>query len=314
MYTYRQILLQAIKIAWEKPIFWFFGFFLALLGAGNELELFSGSYGFGGQGVFLAVFQGIGASDLFSPAGIQGLTRSIFLHPIYIFIFAFLFLLFFAIVMLIIWLTIVSQSAVIGNAISASKNKDLTFGQAFYLGINNFWPILFINLVLKSIVVLLVASIGFAALLEMIGKIGYIIIFDLFIFLMVAFSFLSRLSICGIILKGWKLKESLLNAAALIKKNWLILIEITIVLFLIIITVNGFLSFIISKLIYQVISKMYWSKLAIFAAFTASIIFFIFVQIILTIFQWSAWAIIFELITGKKSVLDSRFSKLFKKQ
>lgn len=313
MYTYRQILLQAIKIAWEKPLFWFFGFFLALLGAGNELELFSGSYGFGGQGVFLAVFQGFGASDLFSPAGIQGLTRSIFIHPAYIFIFAFLFLLFFAIAMLIIWLTIVSQSAIIGNAIASSKNKEFTFSQAFGLGINNFWPVLFINLILKGVVVALVVLIGFAALIDIIGKIGFIILFDLFVFLMVASSFLARLSTCGVILKGWRLKDSVFGAIDLIKKNWLIFIEITIILFLITITANGFLSFLISNFIYQVLSKFYWSKIAIFLAFSLSIFFFIFIQTLLTIFQWSTWAIIFELITGKKISLTSRLDKLFKK-
>ncbi len=313
MYTYRQIILQALKIAWEKPLFWFFGFFLALLGAGNELELFSGSYGFGGQGVFLAIFQGIGASDLFTPAGIQGLTRTIFLHPIYIFVFAFLFLLFFAVAMLIIWLTIVSQSAIIGNAIAASKNKEFSFAQAFSLGINNFWPILVINLILKTIVVFLVVFIGFAALVDIIGKIGFIIIFDLFIFLMVASSFLARLGVCGIVLKGWKLKESIINAVSLIKKNWLILIEITVILFLITLTANGFLSFLISNLLYQVLSKFFWSKFVIFIAFGLSIVFFILIQTVLTIFQWSTWAIIFELITGKKTVLDSRLTNLFKK-
>jgi hypothetical protein len=131
---------------------------------------------------------------------------------------------------------------------------------------------------------------------------------------MITSSFIARLSVCGVILKGWKLKESFLNALSLLKKNWLMMLEITIILFLLIIITNAFLSFLISNIIYQTLKAVFWSKLLIFLVFGICILFFIFIQTIITVFQWSVWAIVFELMTGKKMVLSSRLYNLFSRK
>ena len=115
MYTYRQILTQAFKIAWQNPGLWFFGFFIALWG-GGELELMFGGYGFGGQETVFSFWQGLAEGGLFTIAGLKGAVKILFANPLYLFVILLLGLAVLGLTALFLWLIAVSQTAVIGQA------------------------------------------------------------------------------------------------------------------------------------------------------------------------------------------------------
>ena len=285
---------------------WFFGFFLALLGTGSEMELFYGGYGLGGQGIFFAFIQGLIDAHLFTLQGFRGVMQTLFSHPIYLFLFAIIGLIVLSVSLFIIWLTIVCQSALISSAIGLSKNRPIKWADALAGGLINFWKLFTLNLLLRAIVVVLFLLLGMFSIFKFMGSnIVYIVIFDLTITALIFTSLLTKFAVCGVILRNWDLKQSLTNAWQIIKDNWLTCLEISFLLFIIIAVANAFLGFFIGQLFYYAVKLFFSFKLGIYLTFLVVILIFLAAQIISTIFQWSSWAIIFELVTSKKTSLSS---------
>src|SRR3989344_1787923 len=151
MYTYRQIFSQAIKIAWQNPGLWVLGLLVAMLGSSGELELLLSSYGFGGQGLILAFWQGLAAGGLFTLGGLANSFAVFFSNPFFLFIFILLVLLVLAVSILMIWLINVCLTALIDQIINISRGQTLSLASGFGLGLVKFWPILGLNVLLRLI-------------------------------------------------------------------------------------------------------------------------------------------------------------------
>ena len=232
MYTYWQIFKQAFRISWQKPSLWFFGFFAFFLGSTAEIELLLGGSSFGSPGFLLSFWQGLAAGGLFTPEGMRGLSQALIANPITLFIIILVSLFVIGIGLLLVWLVIISQSALISQAVGVSKNKELSWRQSFSLGLYKFWPVLGLNLSMRAIVWLLFLITGFLASLKFPGSISlFILSFDLFLVLVLLISFITKYAICGVVLKNQEYKGAIRSAWKIFTNNWLISLEISIILF-----------------------------------------------------------------------------------
>ena len=314
MYTYRQIFSQAIKIAWQNPGLWVLGLLVAMLGSSGELELLLSSYGFGGQGLILAFWQGLAAGGLFTLGGLANSFAVFFSNPFFLFIFILLVLLVLAVSILMIWLINVCLTALIDQIINISRGQTLSLASGFGLGLVKFWPILVLNVLLRLISWALFGLGGLFILFDFPGSALIALLgFDLILILILIISFIGKYAICGVVLKDWKFKEAISAGWQLFKRNWLLSLEIAFILFLIYFVINSLLAFYLPLILFYFL-KIYagfWFGLALI--FLLLFLTFIFIQIILTIFHWAAWSIIFVLLTNKKATLVSRLKTGFRR-
>lgn len=314
MYTYRQIFFQAFRVVWNNPIIWFFGLFAALLGSINGLEMILGSYTFSGEGIISSFFSGLAEGGLFTYGGVSGFAQVLATNPVAVFALAIVSLLLIAATIFIIWLVTVSLGALIAKAIAFSKNKKLSLTEAMQIGIDRFWRILALNLGIRLFVWLIVmATVGLAAIIgrSALSFIAYIISYCLLLGLTIIIAFIANYAICGVILRNWKLGQSLNSAAQIFRQNWLLSIELSIILFLISTGVNSFLWFFLAWALYSSISIFISFPLALLTIGLLLTLIFIAVEILLTIFQWSVWALVFEILSNNKKLLISRIQAIF---
>lgn len=311
MYSYRQILTQAFKIAWQNPGLWFFGFFIALWG-GGELELMFGGYGFGGQETVFSFWQGLAEGGLFTAAGLKGMIKILFTNPLYLFVSALICLAVLGLTALFLWLIAVSQTAVIGQAVAISQSKKLSWQESFGRGREKFWPVLTLNIVLRIFLGVIFGGLGLLALFKFPGHlVVYVIGFDLFFIAGLIASFIFKYAICGAVLRDWRFKPALKSAWRIFLSNWLVSLEVALILFLIYSAVNLFLFFSLTWLLLSAIKIYYSFWLALFFIFLVLAAIFVAVHVILAIFHWAVWAIVFELVADKKPVLQSYVGRVF---
>jgi len=314
MYTYRQIFKQALKIAWHNPALWFFGFFVSLLGTVGDLEVIFGGYSFSQQSTLLAFWQGLGQGGIFSLAGFKGIAQVLSSNPFQLLLVTFFGLLVLGISVLVIWLTIVSQAALISQVVRLGGKQGVNWQQGWQVGLAKFWPILGLNAVLRLVIWLLLLLSGLVTLLNFPGSLFiFILVFDGFLFLMLIFSFIAKYAICGVVLKDWKFKQSILLAWQTFTRNWLISLEVAVILFFIFFVVNSILVYFISLILIYSLGLFIDFLFGLLLVFILLLGVFLFVQILLTIFFWATWTFIFELITSQKRVLFSQLKKGFQK-
>ncbi|MBI3290699.1 hypothetical protein HYZ76_00285 [Candidatus Falkowbacteria bacterium] len=314
MYTYRQIFKQAFKIAWEHPAFWFFGFFLAFVGSAGEIELLLGGYGFSVDGFIISFWEGLFGAGFFSLNTLKGIAGLLAVNPFSVLVFLLLSMVALGLMAVVIWLIIVSQSAVISGAIGASKNKNVSFAEGFFTGLKNFWPVLGLNFVLRIVTWGLFILTALLSILDFPGSaLIYIIFFDIFLILTLIASFVVKYAICGVILKNSSFKDSIKQAWQIFRSNWLLSFEIATILFLIYVVTNGLLLFFLPLMLLYALKIFVSFTLGIYLIIFALLVFFIFIEIILAIFHWASWAIVFELITRKENTISSFIKGGFRK-
>lgn len=317
MYTYRQIFLQAWKVAINNPAMWFFGLFAALLGSANGLEMILGSYSFSGQGIIASFVSGLAEGGLFTFGGIKGLAKVMATNPLAIFLLAMASLLLIAATVFLIWLVTVSLAALVAKAVAYSKNKPLTWSGAMQYGISRFWPVLSLIVVIRLIAWLIImAVVGLSSLLSrsVLSLLIFIVGFDLLLGLTIVVAMITNLAICGVVLKNWTLRQGLAAAWNIFQRHWLLCLEISIILFLISISVNSFLWFFLAWALYNAMKFYLGFPLALLVISLVLILIFVAVEILLTVFQWSVWALIFEILTNGKKLLISRLQAFFSRQ
>lgn len=304
MYHYREIFKQAAKIAFKHPVVWFFGLLAALLGTSGEAEVFFSSYANSG---WLNFWRNLSASGLLSGDGIRGLGALFVQSPALVVMVALAGLVVLALVVFVTWLVVISQTAVIAQSVAITRKHPLTWSESFALGVNKFWPILGLNVILKVIVWLTISIIGVMALQRFpLSVYLFVLVFNVGMILVLISSFISRYAICAVILKDKSIKESFELAWQLFRNNWLMTIEISIILFLIIWLVSTIVS-ILGFFAFFYIFRLYngWLFGLVLLSLVLFVVFII-LQVALTVFVWATWAIIFEIISSKKNLLTSR--------
>ncbi|MFH1522727.1 MAG: hypothetical protein ABIE43_02815 [Patescibacteria group bacterium] len=239
MFLYRDILKNSLKITWDNKYLWFFGFFAALLGSGGEYEIIG--RGLNGEtssslfpGMRRIVETGIFSSNTFTNIG------KLFQNdPVSTIILLVIGLIILVLIGFLMWLTIVSQVALVNNSAGIITNKKKEFKDGVISGMKYFWRVLGLNIVIRIIILSAFTLIGLP-LVFMASKTGwqtvnviYIILFIIFIPIAVSLSFIMKYAICYVVIKGNSFIDSIKNSWQLFIGNWLISIEMAFTLFFI---------------------------------------------------------------------------------
>lgn len=331
MSLYRNILGQGWKITWHNKYLWFFGIFAALLGNGGEYEiLIRGLRGETGSGLF-PNFSRIADTGIFSISTLSNigqLFRDDFLNMFIILIIGLIALTLFG---FLVWLTIISQVALVSNTVSiiSKKNKGQKVGikEGINVGASNFWPIFGLNIIIKLIVysafILVSLPIIFSA--KELGVINWLYV-SLFIILIptaIALSFLIKYAIAYVVIKGSNFFDSIKLGWQLFIKNWLISVEMAFILFFInfLIGIGIILLLLILAIPFLFLSLILYKLIALagfwIIAITALIL-FLFIVVAggaaLATFQTASWTGLFiELVSKGGTSKITRILNGFKK-
>lgn len=315
MYTYWQIFKQAFKIILHAPALWFFGLLTVLLGSAGGLELVLSYYGFGGEGIMYSFVSGLIDGGLFTPSGLQGAARTLFINPVYLFIIILIFLTILALSILVLWLGTVSLTVLIGETINISQGKKIRVINAFRLGISKFWPVLGLNVLLRLASWFLIFILSYLTVAKFPGLLYVLIMAPLpLLAAILIVSYIGKYAVCGVVLRDWQFGAAIKSGWQVFAKNWLATLEISLLLFLIFLVANALLGYFLAIIFIFLIKIFATFPFALVLLFIIASVAFIAVQIFLVMFNWVVWAIVFELLTGKKKVLASFLARVFKRR
>jgi len=323
--TYRDVLKRAFKITKEHKFLWFFGFFAAFLGVGGELEPLFKYYtevAETSQGVFSlqSIFQGGLITSLL------GNTKLFFsTYPVQAFFFLLMIL---VIAIVLLWLAIVSQIALFDAAKKITSNKQLNYHDSYKAGNQHFGSVLLINIIVKVVLYGLVIVIGAPLLTWFLlqNNIWGAFLFILLIFFIlipasIIISFIVRYAIAYIVIKGEKTGQAVSLAWSLFKKNWLISIEMALIILVIGVCVGLVMAIVIGlasiPFIFIGIAALFFgssvglSVAIVLGTVTWSVIVAVLGAAYVT-FQYTAWALLFLRLDSEKaqSKLMRWFGKL----
>jgi len=317
MLSYRRILKQALDISWRYKKLWFFGLFASLIGFNAEYQVTPGR---NGGLVFNSPLKNWLETDIFGYIG--QLFSADFSRG---FIFLIACLIFLALGLLLVWLAVSSQAAIIeSNKKLMLGTKKISINEELKNGSHNFWPVLLLNIFSKLITVAALSIIALPVLLSLkfpiCSEILYIVFFIIFVALAIAGQIIIKYAINSTVIFKTNIGQSLKAGHILLKKNWLISIEIIIILFLINIGVAlavficlfAILSpmLLLAILAYQFLAgAALWIIMAI--AFLICIVFLGVVGAMLTSFHISSWSNLFLQLQekGSKAKLERLFGK-----
>jgi hypothetical protein len=145
------------------------------------------------------------------------------------------------IILIIIWLAITSQIAIIKNSEKAEIGKDneISFKNSWREGTKSFWPALGLNVLAKAIIFLILSLLVTPLLTIMIAK-GSVLTTLLTLITIVIFgplaiiiTFVTKYAVAFVVLQKQKFWEAFRNGWRLFAANWLISIEMALIVLVI---------------------------------------------------------------------------------
>lgn len=305
-----------IKKAWGQikthKWLWLFGLFTALLGNGGEIDILFQNNKLTDAPIFLNnLKENFAALDL--NAIKDGIFNALATTPMITILSVALILIF---TLLLIWLITVSQGALIASASKLDEDKKINFKEALNKGIEKFWSILGLNIATRFILyfTLIILSIPFAMLYMLNSSntaITFITILAFFILIPIAIilSFVLKYAFAYVVIKNQPAVSAFILAWRLFLANWLISIEMAIILFLInfvvgillviaiVVLALPFLGLVILMILVQ---NAVGLNVSLGLGLLITLVLLLFTGSGLAAFQYSAWTILFQkLLAGK---------------
>jgi len=318
---YRSVLKIAWQILWRAKYLWIFGLFAVLASNSGEINLvIDNSANITEQGNFLQQLKSVYSQGMLTDIwnNFVGLFSNIGWSSILsIFITLVVFL-------ILVWIIIIAQGALIDGAYKSYRKQASNFVSAFKIGQRRFWKLLGVNVIGKVIVWLVTLIIGFPlALLYLqqtgdVGKFVFVLLsFIILIPIAVIISFLIRYAAIAVVIKKEKVKHAIATAWKLFIKNWIVSIEMAILMFLITI-VAGLIMIVCSIILAVPLSFLIYLFLSlnIGGAFLIAVVISIFlfmallfwIGALLSTFRTTCWVILFDKIDG--SQVFSKISRI----
>ena len=320
-FVYRYILKRAWSITWKNKWLWIFGLFAATLGNGGSINiLINGLDNVQMQASFLANLKILFSS---STIGEAGNLISQFFQNLTIY-YTFLFILIIIAFIVILYLAITTQGALLISIYNIYKNKQAGLKKGFEVGKKKFWSIFAANLSGKLLVYLIffILSIPFLFLYLKYNNILWQLVmlvvgFIVFVPFAVIVSFLVKYAVLYLVVENLTFKESVKKAWILFKNNWLVSLEIAVILFVINVVAAAvvifsyfFIAMPFIALVYlsfqMGIEFMFWIGIIGGSALLLVVIFLL--GAILSTYQSAVWVLVFNQLN--ESVVISKIQRL----
>ncbi len=324
MFSHRSILKQAWNNTLKYKYLWLFGLFATLTVAGGSWEYNLINQSFSQNiidGSYLQLEKLISLFEVVANfgVGLLSLFKSgfwSFLSGLSVLIIIGMFL------AIIIWLAISSQGALINalkKILTSKKEVKISYRENITVGHKNFWPVLGMNILIRlfiyfcffliSIPLLVLALKDFSLL-----AIIYIILFVLFVPISTGFTLMIKYAISYQIFESEGFVKSIEKGYKLFRKNWLISLEMAVILFIVSFLAGLIFSFVISIFIIPLfitglaMNAVWLSLFMVYLGIALLIIF----GAILSTFQISAWTQLFYELKQDNGVL-AKLERLIKK-
>jgi hypothetical protein len=327
MLSYRAILKQAWKISWRYKFLWFFGLFASLVSFTAEMRVFSQAFN------QEAGIKTLNDTKIFLETGI--LSGNAWKNAIELFKTETVSMLIVLLVLLLIlagiaffaWLSTVSQIGIISsvNKIIKKRREVLNIRKGIKAGNKKFWPVFGMNVIIGlviSLISLFTSYLLISAILQ--DQVSIILLYGLVFIIFVPvslfLSFIFKYAIAYSVLENKKFCNAIKQGWRLFMRNWVVSVEMAIILFLINIVVIALLSF-LSFITFVVFFGLAWSTVI---AGISPIFFWLLVILsgllplvliilgggILNVFQISSWTDLF--IELRKNKNSSKLERMFK--
>jgi hypothetical protein len=302
--VYRQILKKAWSIAWKAKYLWFFGIFATLIGNGGSFDFGSSLDKVEGRGLWLEDMQGLVKN--FNPMKFDwgNLWQNFNVWTVVlmlVIVAAFIFLL---------WLSISSQGALVYGVKKEWDNRPVGFSETFKRGTSKFWPVFLLNILLGLVisVALFILSVPFVALFFVFHgqawqTIMVILAFIILIPVGIILSFVIKYAIIYAVNDGKKMGEAIQAGWQLFIKNWIVSIEMGVILFFI--SVIASIALVLAILLlaipfvllavivgYVAQNVLLWVVVAL--GIIAVIAVALFYAAVMNVFKTAAWVLLFE--------------------
>lgn len=321
MSIYRSILKQAFAAAWQHKYLWFFGLFATLLASNFEIELVNRFFY---RDSTPYDWQSWSATGVFSWQAWLSFFELAKTDTVSFFAILIVMLILIALCVALIWISIVSQVALVSNSnkalasgpkmSAAERRHDTAVG--FEEGRKHFWKVLWLN-VLVRLVVYGLAALTLAPLAFGQGGIAlsllYLALFIVFMVLALSVSLMAKYAIAAVIIKRQTMRTAILSAWNLFWNNWLVSLEMACVLFAL--SIVGSIAIIIAVLVLAIpLAVLYFLAFALAPYFvylvllTLGIILSVAVVIIggsiITVIQTSSWVALYNQVSGRTKVVS----------
>ena len=322
---YRDILKNAWKLCVRHRFLWLFGLFAALLGNGGEYEiLFRNLDAASGHQAFVEQLQ------RFSQTGVLNtvVTNIASMFTNYTALTLIWSLTFLAIFVFLVWMVIVSQTALIDSAARLNSKRSASIESGFKVGKEKFARVFLLNIVSKVIIYGLLMVVGV--------PLGYLFItqkglawtnaftitsFVILVPIAIIISFIIKYALAFVVLKDQRAGEAFKSGWKLFWNNWLISIEMAIILFVFTMIAGLAMFLLVSIVALPFILLTFLFILASLAGATEIIVIIgslLALAVIFLVgsfvgaFQWSAWTLLFQRLTKGKEL--SKLVKIFHKK
>lgn len=296
MSLHRPILSAAWRLSTRRKKLWIFGFFALLVFVGGEYQLINKSLNTGlGGNIYDSLLSGTTLSPELWPAFLSALSvdwRTSLAVIILILLVA-------GLLFAILWLAVKSQIALIRWAKKDHLGKgeeEISLWEAFTTKDGRFWRVLatgaLVEIIIFAVGVFLSIPLIFLYFKNSIWAIAaYTLFFLILIPVAVSVSLLAKYAMAEIVLEKKGFTAGVINAWGLFKKNWLVSLEMALILFFINFTVSFVVLFLLAFVAFPIMLTLMIFDLA---APLALLILVCFLTIVLTAsflmtFQTTAW-------------------------
>lgn len=325
MFSYRSILKQAWAIVWKHKYLWFFGLFasLAVAGGSMEYQFLSDSLN---QGLIGSSYQNLSSILVLGNFCHQislGIINLFSQNIVFILNAFTILLLFLLLVSLIVWLAISCQAALVDNAkqilTTKKKNPVFNFRDGLTHGSSHFWSVFGLNILIKALIcsAYFIASLPLLFLVSSdnyIFVIVYTILFTIFVPAAVSLSLIIKYAISYCVLEDYSLVKSIKNGWKLFKKNWLISLEVALLLFFI----SFLASFVALAILFVLFFPIFWLSISFSIVWLSivililGLIFIIAFGSMMTSFQITAWTNLYLQLKENRGI--AKLERIFRKK
>lgn len=319
---YRELFLKPLKLVWKNKSLWVLGLFILFL-AGEGYDFVSTSFSETLTNRDSLVWR-VYDTGFFQSSALVNL-KNIIYTDLSVIIVSLLILIFIAgIFLLFVWLSVISQGGMAYSIFKLNNKEKVNLGQSVKIGRKNFWQILNLNIINKSIVWSVSFLFGlfyFAFLIKNLNFFSWFLISTIFILIILFVSLITKYALSFIIFQEKNYLNAIKAGFDLFLRNWTITIEIAFFLFIINFVAQIAIKWIILILLLPI------SSMGIFSISLSSGVSFAFLFIFIPIltalmalwmlamliaYDYSVWILMFIKLTKEEKQI-SLFGKLFNK-
>lgn len=318
---YRPILKIAWQILWRAKYLWFFGLFAVLIGNSGELNLVINNFSSISEGA--VSLSGLKELYLKGTFGSFSANARVLLAN-FNWAALVLLLILLALAIFVIWLSVVSQAGLINGAYKEYHKQPSDFASSFKIGRQNFWRVLGINIIGKFIIYGILLIIGLPLTLMYLrqasetGQLLLILLsFIILIPLAVIISFLVKYAVIFAILKKESVGQAIKSGWQLFIKNWIVSIEMAIILFLVSIAaiIVMILAAIVLTIPLSLLLYIFYAlkvqgllMLVVVLSLALFILLLFWISALLSTYQMISWVLLFDRLT--ESQVYSKIARL----